>query len=372
MTPGGVAYSIAIATAFLTAMGLLFAALLVLAEKKILNYGPCRISINDGERELTVQGGSSLLSSLAENSIFIPSACGGRGSCAYCKVRVHEGGGAIGPVEEPYLSADERKENVRLSCQVKVRNGLKIQIPKELFSVKRYRATVLRKRPLTHDIVELRIELNDPPSMDFVAGQYVQLESEEYKGRDSVMRAYSISSLPSDSGHIELVIRRVPDGICTTWVFDYLKDGQTISLSGPYGEFRMSQTDAPIIFIAGGSGMAPIWSMIRDMKEKGNARPATYFFGALTQKDLFFSEELSALAHDLAWFSYVPALSREPADSGWIGERGPITEIVARHFPDCSAHEAYLCGSPGMIDACLKVLKKAGMDGTRIFYDKFA
>ncbi len=364
--------SILIAVCFLSGMGLILAGLLVLAEKRILNYGPCKIDINSGDREFTINGGSSLLSSLAENNIFIPSACGGRGTCAYCKVQVLEGGGTIGPVEEPYLSPDEMKGNVRLSCQVKVRGDIKITIPKELFSVRKYMGKVLGKRPLTHDIVELRIELTEPQTMDFVAGQYVQLESEEYDGHDSVMRAYSISTPPSDKNHVELIVRLVPDGICTTWVFEHLQEGQQVTFSGPYGEFHLSDTSAPIIFIAGGSGMAPIWSIIRDMKEKGIERASHYFFGALTQGDLFFVEELTQLEKELPWFSFVPALSKEPENSDWKGERGLITEVVERYFPDCSGHESYLCGSPGMIDACLKVLAKGGMPEERIYYDKFA
>ncbi|MBD3241330.1 MAG: 2Fe-2S iron-sulfur cluster binding domain-containing protein [Chitinivibrionales bacterium] len=364
--------SVALSVGFLAGTGVVLSLLLILAEKRILNYGPCKIDINDGERTLTVNGGSSLLSSLAENDIFIPSACGGRGSCAYCKVRVLEGGGMIGPVEEPYLSPEERKDSVRLSCQVKVRGDLSIGIPSELFSVKRFTGVLERKRPLTHDIVELVIALKEPRSIDFTAGQYIQLESQDYKGRESVIRAYSLSSPPSIQDHIELIVRRVPEGICTTWVFDHLKEKQSVDLSGPYGEFGLSDTDAPIIFIAGGSGMAPIWSILRNMREKGITREATYFFGALTQRDLFFVEELRELEREAPWFTFVPALSKEPEDSDWQGERGLITEVVARRIPDTSKHEAYLCGSPGMINACLKVLTDGGMTEDRIFYDKFA
>lgn len=361
-----------IATGFLTLIGLVLALLLVLAEKRILNYGECRISINDGEKELLVNGGSSLLAALAEQDIFIPSACGGRGSCAYCKLKVLEGGGSIGPVEEPYLSAEERKHNIRLSCQVKVRNDLKIEIPRELFSVKRFIGIVEHKKPLTHDIVELRIRLREPAAIDFVAGQYIQLESREYKGRNSVMRAYSIASVPADRQAIELNIRLVPEGICTTWVFEHLKEGQPVNFSGPYGEFYLSETAAPIIFIAGGSGMAPIRSILRDMLEKNIQRETYYFFGARTQRDLFYLEELRSLEKELPLFKFIPALSAEPPDSGWKGERGTITDVVAQYLPDCSRHEAYLCGSPGMIDACVAVLTKAGMPEEKIFYDKFA
>ncbi|MBD3320998.1 MAG: 2Fe-2S iron-sulfur cluster binding domain-containing protein [Chitinivibrionales bacterium] len=364
--------SILLSVLFLCSMGLILSGLLILAEKKILNYGECRISINGGDKELTVQGGSSLLSLLAENNIFIPSACGGRGSCAYCKVSVDEGGGSIGPVEEPYLSPEEHKNNVRLSCQVKVKNDIRIRVPKELFSVRKFSGRLIHKKPLTHDIVELRIELTDPSEINFVAGQYIQLESAEYKGNDSVMRAYSISSPPSDKNHIELIIRLVPGGICTTWVFEHLNEGQQVTFSGPYGEFSLSETRAPMICIAGGSGMAPIWSIIRDMLDKKNVRTAHYFFGALTRNDLFYVDELRKIDQDNQWFTYIPALSREPDGSDWSGEKGLITDVVARHFPDTSQHESYLCGSPGMIDACLKVLANGGIPEEKIFYDKFA
>lgn len=364
--------SVALSVIFLTGTGVVLSILLIIAEKKVLNYGPCKIDINSAEKELTVDGGSSLLSSLSENNIFIPSACGGRGSCAYCKVKVLEGGGIIGPVEEPYLSPEERKENIRLSCQVKVRNDLKIEIPKELFSVKKFRGMVEQKTKLTYDIVGLRLQLIEPDTIDFISGQYIQLESKEYKGRDAVMRAYSISSVPSQKECIELIIRLVPNGICTTWVFEHLKEKDEVTFSGPYGEFCLTDTDAPIIFIAGGSGMAPIWSIIHDMKEKGIERQTHYFFGALTQKDLFYMDKLNALAQDLPWFNFIAALSNEPEGSVWQGERGLITEVVEKYFPDTSKHEGYLCGSPGMINACLNVLSKGGMPEHKIFYDKFA
>ncbi len=363
---------IVISVSFLTGCCLILAGILLVAERRILNYGPCAIDINDGKKKLEVAGGGTLLAALAENDIFIPSACGGRGTCAYCKVQVAEGGGTVGPVEAPYLTPDEVKGNVRLSCQVKVRGDLNIVIPDELFSIRRFRGHVEHKRPLTPDIVEMRIALDEPAEIEFIAGQYIQLESEPYRGRDAVMRAYSVSSPPSETQAVETVIRLVPDGICTTWVFEILKEGDSVQFSGPYGEFRLSDSDRPCLFIAGGSGMAPIWSILRDMNEKRVRRPAIYFFGALTQDDLFYTEPLRQLEKDLPDFRYVPALSREPPDSDWTGERGLITEVLARQVPDMSEHEAYLCGSPGMIDAAIKVLTANGMPESQIFYDKFA
>jgi Na+-transporting NADH:ubiquinone oxidoreductase subunit F len=364
--------SLLISAGFLATLGLLLAGLLLLAEKKILNYGPCDIDINTGEKKITVKGGSSLLGSLAENDIFIPSACGGRGSCAYCKVKVIDGGGVIGPVEEPYLSPTERENKIRLSCQVKVRTPLKIEVPRELFSVKRFKGLLERKRLLTHDIMELRIKSVVPATIDFVAGQYVQLQSPEYKGRESVMRAYSISSSPSERDHIELVIRKVPDGICTTWVFDHLKEGQQVEFSGPYGEFRLSPANTPIIFIAGGSGMAPIYGILRTMCETNNPRNAVYYFGARSQQDLFYREELHEMEKKLPSFSFVPVLSNEPPESVWKGEAGLVTTMVKKYRPDTSGHEAYLCGSPGMIDSSIKVLTEGGMPLEKIFFDKFS
>ncbi len=368
----GIWINILVSIGFLAAMGVILSLLLVLAEKKILDYGECEIDINNGKKKLAVTGGSSLLSSLSDNGIFIPSACGGRGTCAYCKVGVAAGGGMVGPIERPSLTEEEMERGVRLSCQVKVRGDVAISIPDEIFSVRRFRATVVHKRPLTHDILELRLALIEPREIEFTAGQYVQLESKEYRGRESVNRAYSMSSLPSDSGHIELIIRRVPEGICTTWVFDVLKEGEEVALSGPYGDFRLSGTGAPALFIAGGSGMAPIWSMLRDMRERGDGRTAWYVFGALTREDLFFVDELKKLEGELAAFTFIPALSNEPGGAEWEGERGLVTDVVKRRIPDLAGFEAYLCGSPGMIDACVKMLTGAGVPAENIFFDKFA
>ncbi|MFC1669220.1 NADH:ubiquinone reductase (Na(+)-transporting) subunit F [Spirochaetota bacterium] len=361
-----------ISMGFITATGIVLSALLVFAEKKILNYGTCTVNINDNKKKLEVQGGSSLLSTLADNNIFVPSACGGRGSCGHCKTRVIEGGGMINPVEYAYITDDDVANNVRLACQVKVREDMSIAIPDELFNVKRFKARVVHKRPLTHDIIELKLELIEPKRIDFKAGQYVQLETEKYKGREGVSRAYSMSSLPSDNGMIELIIRKVPDGISTTWVFDILQEGDEVYFSGPYGKFHLSDTEAPMIFIAGGSGMAPIWSMIKHMKDKGIKRKAYYFFGATTQKDLFFADELYKMQDEIENFTFIPVLSNEPEDSDWKGERGFANAVVMKYIPDISKHEGYLCGGPGMINACVKSMNSGGITDDRIFYDKFA
>lgn len=362
---------ILISAGFLTGSCVFFALLLVWAERRILNYGECEIDINGGHKKLIVKGGGSLLSSLSQNDIFIPSACGGRGSCAYCKVTVLSGGGPVGPVEEPYLTPEEKAGNVRLSCQVKVRGPVRIGIPEALFSIRKYEAVLESKIALTHDMVELNLRLPPGKAFEFVAGQYVQLESVEYKGVPPVMRAYSIASPPSDGNRISLVIRRVAGGICTTWVFDHLKVGQTAVFSGPYGGFRLSTKDAPAIFIAGGSGIAPFLSMLTDIREKGTARRVVLCFGAQTRADLCKLEEMAGLEKTIGGFRFIPALSREPAGTDWKGERGMITAVVEKILKEGGFGEAYLCGSPGMIDACVKVLVAAGIGSENVYFDKF-
>ena len=348
------------------------ALLLVLAERYLVNYGPCSINVNAGARQLEVEGGRPLLAALKEEGIFIPSACGGRGTCSYCKVKISEGGGPIVPTETPLLTQEEIASSVRISCQVKVRNDMAIEIPEALFQITEYRGVVERIRDLTYDVKELRIRLVEPDTMPFVPGQYVQLQTPERPGADSVYRAYSMSNPISDDHCIELIVRHVPGGICTTWIFQELTEGAEVTMTGPFGDFRLSDADRGMIWIAGGSGMAPFWSMVRHMKDEGIARPCTYFFGAVAGKDLFLVDELHALEKELPWFTFVPALSAPADGDDWDGERGLITEVVERHVASGDNTEAYLCGSPGMIDAAAKVLRAKGVVEERTFYDKFA
>lgn len=351
----------------------LLAALVLLAERYLTNYGQCKIDINQGRRTVEVRGGETLLSTLRNQDIFIPSACGGKGTCALCKVKVLDGGGPHAPTETPLLSPEEIAHGVRISCQCKVRNDMQIMLPEEMLSVREYRGRVERIRDLTHDIKELRIKLVEPEAITFRPGQFVQLETPAYgRNPEPVFRAYSISSMPQESGYLELIIRLVPGGICTTWVFQHLKEGDEVSFAGPFGEFGLSDTDKAMVWIAGGSGMAPFWSLVRHMQAQGIARPTTYFFGAVKKRDLFLVDELRQLEKELPWFRYVPALSAPDAADNWDGEKGLITEVVGRHVQPGQDVEGYLCGSPGMIDAAIKVLHERGVSDDKIFYDKFA
>ena len=361
-----------IALAVASAVTTVLAILMVIADAYINDYGEVTIKINN-DKELKVEGGSSLLTTLKQEEVFIPSACGGRGSCGLCKVKILEGGGELLPTEEPWLDEEERKDSIRLACQIKVRNDMHLSIPEELLNVQQFRTTVESLRDLTHDIKEVVLKLEDPHTMDFKAGQYIQLEVPEYELTDeSVYRAYSLASCPSQHGKIELEIRYVPDGICTTYVHKHLAEGDEITINGPYGEFVLSDTDKDMICIAGGSGMAPVNSILLDMEGKDSKRKVQYFFGAKSKKDLFLVEEMKELESKLSDFKFIPALSEPSPEDDWDGETGLITEVVARHIDDASDKEAYLCGSPFMIDACIEVLRKKGMPEENIFYDKFA
>ena len=179
-------------------------------------------------------GGKSLLAGLTEQKIFIPSACGGRGTCGVCKCKVLDGGGPLLPTETPFLTKEEQADNVRLSCQVKIRNDIKIQIPEELFNVREYECVCSEIEDLTYDMKRFRFELKEPPSIKFVAGQYIQLRCPKYKGNsEEVYRAYSIASDPQQNNLVDLIIRLVPNGICTTWCFKHLKEGDPVKLNGP-------------------------------------------------------------------------------------------------------------------------------------------
>jgi len=347
------------------------AAVLVLAEKRISNYGDCKLNIND-KKELEVEGGKPLLTALREKKIFIPSACGGRGTCGVCKLRVTEGAGPVLPTETPFMTKEELAQDVRLSCQVKIRRDLRIIIPDDLFAIQEFTTVCTKIADLTYDMKMFRFELKDPPEVTFTAGQFVQLLCPRYKGSsEEVYRAYSVASDPENKNILELIIRRVPNGICTTWCFDFLKEGDTVNINGPYGDFRLSNTQAPMVFVAGGSGMAPFVSILHHMRNTRSPRKADYFFGGNTLKDLCLQDEMAQFEQQLEGFRFIPVVSN-PVDSPWTGETGLVTEAVRRCYTDLSGHEGYLCGSPGMIDASIKVFKELGMKDDKIYFDKFA
>ncbi|MCI0515507.1 FAD-binding oxidoreductase [candidate division KSB1 bacterium] len=351
------------------------ALLLVIAESFLANYGECKININQGEKELALRGGASLLSSLNSQKIFLPSACGGRGTCAYCKCKVLDGAGVLLPTEAPLLSPTEIQNQVRLACQVKVKRDLKIEIPAELFNIQEFTSEVTVLQNLTHDIKLLRLTLREPTTINFKAGQYVQLVSPPYDGvKTSVQRAYSIASSSFEKNYIDLMIRLVPDGICTTWVHEYLHLGDRVKFAGPMGDFQLHAGTGEIVIVAGGSGMAPIVSLLEEIARKKIDRKVTYFFGAGARRDLFYLEEMAQLQQQIPNFTFVPTLSSPAPTDDWTGLRGLITMPLEAHLAaqNNANVQSYMCGSPGMINACIKILKKYGITDDRIFFDPFA
>jgi Na+-transporting NADH:ubiquinone oxidoreductase subunit F len=347
------------------------AVLIVIADATIGNYGEKKLKIND-DTEYTVDGGQTLLNALKEEAIFIPSACGGRGSCGLCKVKVESGVGDYLATELPWITDSDKKEGIRVSCQVKVKEDMSLRIPEELFNVKEFETRVVKIVDLTEDIKGIHLEIIGDEQLLFKPGQFVQLEVPEYELTDEpIYRAYSIASVPSDTKTIELQIKLVPQGICTTYVHKHLKEGDKITINGPYGDFFLQDTDAEMVCMAVGSGMAPIKSIISYMAEHKIQRKVTYFYGARTRSDLFDLDIMVELANILPNFTFVPVLSRPTEKCGWEGEVGRINTILPSHFESTAGMEAYLCGAPQALDAFVVVLKELGMDDETIYYDPF-
>ena len=316
----------------------------------------------------------SLLEACASHGILLPSACGGRGFCGRCAVQVVSGDlSAPTAAEENKILAEDRAKGMRLACQTHIQGPVEINLDPKILSVRRHTGTLTEKILLTHDVVLLRITLDEAPPFSCRAGQYIQFEAAiKPPPAAPTLRAYSMAIAPADPRRIELMVRHVPDGLCSTWIHQILKAGDSIALRGPFGTFHLSDSDAPMVGIAGSSGMAPLRSIFQDMLLKGITRPARLFFGARTQKDLFLLDEWAGFQQKAPWFEFIPVLSHEPSDSSWSGERGMVTDAVARRLPDLTGQEAYLCGSPGMIDAAIAILTDRGMPSDHIFYDKFS
>lgn len=347
------------------------ALLLSVANRTIGNYGEVKLTINN-EKEYTVDGGDSLLSTLVEQEIFIPSACGGKGSCGYCKVHVKEGGGQILATETGYVSEKEAADGVRLSCQLKIKEDIKIEIPEELFNVKQFDYTVRGLDPVTPKIRHVILDLPEGKEIDFKPGQYIQILTPTYKGNDEeVYRAYSLAGSPKNKDHIELFIGYIPEGKCTTYIHQILKVGDKLTVVGPFGDFSYQNNDREMILCAIGTGMAPIMSILRHMADNNIDRKATFFFGARTTEDLYMMDQLRELEEKLPNFKLVPVLSRPTPEDNWTGEVGRVTDLLSKYVENGENKEAYLCGSPVMIDSVVDILKDKGVPEELIMYDKF-
>lgn len=343
---------------------------LLVSERYLANYGTCVITVNEGSTVFEQPGGSTLLSALYDNKVFIPSACGGKGSCGYCKATVLNGGGPVLPTETPYLTRGEIRSGIRLACQVKIKENIEIRIPEELLEVKEYRARVSLVRDLTYDIKEVTFDLIEPAEISQRSGQYVQVRAPGPEG--PVFRAYSISSPVYVNDKMQLIVRLVPGGIASTYIHN-LKEGDEVMFTGPYGEFRLSEEpNTDVVCVGGGAGMAPIANIIYSIYKQWPERTCYLFFGCRTTKDVFYLDKFEALAKDHPKFKVVYSLS-DPLeeDEKWNGDTGFIHLSVEKYLEPNSKHQAFLCGPPPMIEAVTEILKDKKLRDENIFYDKF-
>ncbi|XP_060084795.1 Na(+)-translocating NADH-quinone reductase subunit F-like [Ylistrum balloti] len=357
------------------------AALIDISDKVLNNYGTCKINVNNGDKELSVKGGSPLLLTLAEQKIFVPSACGGKGTCGACKLQMPNNTDPVLPTELPFFNKEELANKTRLACQVKVKKDIDIAIPEELFNVQKLESTVSSIVDVTYDIKEVRLSISENLN-SFKPGQYMQFETPKYKHNkktfDTTFRAYSLASSRGSKNELEFLIRLVPGGVVTTYTHEYLKVDQAINVIGPFGDFYVRDTKNTMICVAGGSGMAPFRCIFRTMLEQNTftEREIWYFFGAKAIRDMYYMSWLYDLEKKYKNFHFVPALSEPQPEDNWNGPVGLITEVLDKYLKKdidrTNTLEGYLCGSPGMLDACMAVMGKNDMKEENIFFDKFA
>lgn len=363
--------TILIQTLIFVVISAAFAILLTIADRTINNYGIVKLTIND-EKDYDVKGGSSLLTTLIDEKIFIPSACGGKGTCGYCKVKVLDGGGPLLATERPFMNQKELENHTRLSCQCKVKEDIKISIPEELFNVKEFDVEVTEIEDLTDVIKRLRFRLPEGEEFTFKPGQYVQLKAPLYKGNtEEVYRAYSIASSPNLKGYFDLIIGYVPEGIATTYVHHHLNVGDVVNVNGPFGDFYYHDNEREMVMVAVGTGVAPILSILNYMREEGIKRKARFYFGAKSPSDLFMLDYFAELEREMHDFKFVPTLSRVTDEDNWQGDKGRVNNAIDKYLGDGENKEAYLCGSEKMIATVVDALIKNGMDKELIFFDEF-
>ncbi len=350
----------------LSALGGALTVLLLIANRYLADYGPCKIAIND-EEPFVVEGGRTLLDELYGQKIFIPSACGGQCTCGFCKVTVREGGGPVLPTELPYLTKTEIADDVRLACQIKVKQDLLIRARPDFLNVQEFTATVVAAQLATHDTRSLTLKLIEPADIEFRPGQYVQVRVP--RPGEPTFRAYSICSPPSRKSEIELLVRIIPGGLCSTYLH-MVGVGDEITFTGPYGEFVLDD-EAELICVGGGCGLAPMRSLLRHVREISPGRKCWLFYGARSDDDVMYLDEFEQLADEMPGLSVHYALSAPGRHSAWDGETGFIHESVAEHLSTMGHRQAFVCGPPKMIEATMKVLEEKRLSKDRIFYDEF-
>lgn len=389
--------------------------ILVIVRKKLTPQGKVKININN-EKNIEVEPGSSLLATLANEQIFLPSACGGGGNCGMCKCQVLEGGGIILPTETGFFSRKEQLDHWRLGCQVKVREDMKIAINPQIFGIKKWECEVVSNRNVATFIKEFVVKLPEGEHLKFESGGYIQIDvpkcdvnykdiqvNEEYVKDwekfhmfDLVMhnpepqfRAYSMASYPAEDNIIMLNVRiatppfdrvnggfmKVNPGVCSSYIYS-LKPGDKVTISGPYGEFHVKDTKREMIFIGGGAGMAPMRSHILDQfLTKHTDRKASFWYGGRSLRELFYIDDFKKIEADNPNFSFNIALSAPLPEDNWTGYVGNIHEVLFENYlknhPEPEEIEYYLCGPPMMTQAVLNMLDNLGVPKEMIMFDDF-
>ena len=397
----------------LTAVIVLLVLVLMFCEKKLVKKGKVKLLINDDPaKSPEVDVGSNLLLALSGQKIFLPSACGGKGSCAMCKCQVFEGGGDILPSELTHIKRAEAKEGWRLSCQVKVRGPMKVKVPDAVFGIRKWECTVRSNRNVATFIKELAVDMPPGETIHFESGGYIQIDVPEYhnlKYKDfdvdpqfrgdwdkfklwdlvannptPIFRAYSMANHPAEGNMVMLNIRiatpppkqmQLNPGICSSYVFS-LKKGDKITISGPYGEFHIKKTNREMIYIGGGAGMAPLRSHIFHLfHTEKTSRKVSYWYGARSKREMFYTEEFEAIEAKFPNFKYNVALSEPQPEDNWKGFVGFIHQVVhdnyLKNHPNVDEIEFYLCGPPMMNSAVQKMLGDLGVEKEMIAFDDF-
>jgi Na+-transporting NADH:ubiquinone oxidoreductase subunit F len=405
--------TIVVGVGMFTGIILSLVGLLLVARGRLVASGDVKIVVNDDEaKAIKTSAGGTLLGTLASCGLFIPSACGGKGTCGVCKVKVHEGGGSLLPTERSHVSRGEEREGVRLSCQVKVKSDMRIEVPHEVFDVRKWECTVRSNDNVATFIKELVLELPKGETVPFRAGGYVQIEcpphvvkysdfqiGEEYRGdwdkfnmwryvskvEEGVSRAYSMANYPEEHDIIMLNVRiasppprapeDVPPGIMSSYIFN-LKPGDKVTISGPFGEFFARDTKAEMMFIGGGAGMAPMRSHIFDQfRRLKTDRKVTFWYGARSLREAFYIEDFDSIQRDFPNFKWHLALSEPQPEDNWTGYKGFIHQVVhdeyLKNHPAPEDIEYYLCGPPAMLAACMKMLTDLGVERENIMFDDF-
>ena len=403
-------FNILLGIGMFTAVVVALVLVILAAKSQLVASGPVKIVINE-QKTVEVPAGGKLLSALADAGVFVSSACGGGGTCAQCKVKVSDGGGEILATEKDHINKKEAAEGERLSCQVAVKTDMTVEVPAEAFDTKKWTCKVRSNENVATFIKEFVLELPEGEDVDFRAGGYIQIEcpphevaykdfdiEEEYredwdkfdiwrfvsKVDEPVVRAYSMANYPGEKGIIMLNIRvasppprlpHVPPGKMSSWIFS-LKPGDEAVISGPYGEFFIKDTEAEIVYIGGGAGMAPLRSHIFELFKRGKtSRKVSYWYGGRSLRELFYIDHFREIEKDFPNFKFNIALSEPQPEDNWDGYVGFIHQVLLDNYlskhPAPEDNEYYICGPPMMNAAVFKMLDDLGVEPENIAYDDF-